>query len=566
MWPLAPSAMLFLLGGILLCGEMAEPAGGLLEVTIGAFTELKLDQASPTEILVRNIPQNFSFLLFQVHTQFQNVTLSLSKIPSKNDSDTGSDTGLVTILQPEQVVCTWYLESASPKQLVASAVTIPYTERDPIPGACNLEFSLDVYPNLHLQYNLYETVIEFAPANLGHARGQSAPACDVKTDLNSRWRLLYDVYQYFLPENNLNESTLLTHLRRMSMVQQVMANGMKLATLTSSDLPSVSFASIPGQGVIYSVIVRDPVLNTSAAYVPVHTYACNFTAAVDNCYTLGKVSTKIFFTFCGLIGLFLCFFGHRFLKTDFFFVGFVIAGFLMFVLLTRVTQLGYDARLGLTALSGVVGGFLLVASWWRCGSVYACVLPVGLVLGFLLASVVFFTPIGEYEVFRDSRVFWMTFSAITAGSVLLLPLPKILNILSCALVGSYTVVLAIDSYLYTSLSYITLNVLKRALNTEFSAAYTSVPFQTNDFIMIALWAVLLVAGAGTQFYRERERPPFPPTPYLVWKRDRERRKTNVLDPSYHLPPLKDRVLLRLAQFREIFRREQPAGERTPLLL
>lgn len=41
---------------------------------------------------------------------------------------------------------------------------------DPIPGACNLEFDLDLDSNVYLQYNLYETVIKFAPANLGHLR------------------------------------------------------------------------------------------------------------------------------------------------------------------------------------------------------------------------------------------------------------------------------------------------------------------------------------------------------------------------------------------------------------
>uniref|UniRef100_A0A8C5MVN7 Transmembrane 7 superfamily member 3 n=1 Tax=Leptobrachium leishanense TaxID=445787 RepID=A0A8C5MVN7_9ANUR len=533
---------------------------------MGRFTELTLDLSSPTEIVLRNIPSNVSFILLQVHTQFQNVTLALDKIPKTNESETGSDAGLLTVLRPQQTLCTWYLESTDPGQLLASIISVPYTEKDPVPGACNLEFDLDIYPNVHLEYNVYETVITFAPANLGYTRDGIPAACDVKTGQDSRWRLLYDVYQYFLPENNLNGSTLLTHLQRMSMVQQVTTNGIKLTTLISSDRPSVSFSSIPGQGVIYTVIVRDPLLNTSAAYVPAHTYACNFTATVDNCHTLGKVSTKVFFTLCAVIGLFLCFCGHRHLKTDFFFMGFIISGFLMFVLLTRLTPLEYDARLTLTAVTGVVGGLLLVTLWWRTGCVHGCVLLVGLVFGFLVASIVFFTPIGEYAVFRNNSVFWLTFCSVVIVSSLLLIFPKHLNILSCALVGSYTVVLAIDSFVYTSLSYITLNVLKRTLNDEFSVAYTSAPLQTNDFLLVALWVALLVFGVTTQFVRERDRPEFPPAPYMIWKRDRERRKTNVLDPSYHLPPLKDRMLLQLAKLRDVFRPPPPIGERTPLLL
>lgn len=64
---------------------------------------------------------------------------------------------------------------------------------------------------------------------------------------------------------------------------------LQLTTLLSSDMSMEVFNSIPGQGVIYSVIVRDPLLNTSASYVPVHTYACSFTSTLDSCQTLGEL-------------------------------------------------------------------------------------------------------------------------------------------------------------------------------------------------------------------------------------------------------------------------------------
>lgn len=51
-------------------------------------------------------------------------------------------------------------------------------------------------------------------------------------------------------------------------------------------------------------------------------------------------------------------------------------------------------RLVLAAVVGVLGGVVLVMSWWRFGSVMACVVVMGLMLGFLMASVVLFTPLG----------------------------------------------------------------------------------------------------------------------------------------------------------------------------
>lgn len=51
------------------------------------------------------------------------------------------------------------------------------------------------------------------------------------------------------------------------------------------------------------------------------------------------------------------------------------------------------------------------------------------------------------------------------------------NIITCGVIGAYAVILAVNAYIYTSLSYITLNILKRLLNSSYSAAFTDVPFQ-----------------------------------------------------------------------------------------
>uniref|UniRef100_A0A7N6AJN9 TM7S3/TM198-like domain-containing protein n=1 Tax=Anabas testudineus TaxID=64144 RepID=A0A7N6AJN9_ANATE len=436
---------------------------------------------------------------------------------------------------------------------------------DPVPGACNIESNLDIDPNVYIHYNIYETTVRFAPANLGYERGETPPVCDESTGSSTRWRLQYDVYQYFLPENDLSERSLFSGFQVVADIQGIMENGKRVMTLSSTDVTTAVFNSIPGQGVIYTVIVRDPLLNTSASYVPVHTYACSFASTLDGCETLGKISTKVFFTIAGLAGLFVCFFGHRFFKCELFCMGFSFAAFFFFVLITRTTELDYDIRLTLSEVIGVLGGVILVMSWWRFGSVMACVIVVGLMLGFLIASTVLFTPLGDLDVFRRSDVvFWLTFSCIT----IIVPLffvrwPREGNITTCGIVGAYAVVLAVNAYIYTSLSYITLNILKRFLNTNFSAMFTDVPFQTIDYVMITVWVVLGASGIALQLYRERSRPFFPPSPYLLWLQERERRKTNVLDPSHHFPSLPSRLLARIQQ---LTKRMEPAGEHTPLLL
>uniref|UniRef100_A0A668AF23 Transmembrane 7 superfamily member 3 n=1 Tax=Myripristis murdjan TaxID=586833 RepID=A0A668AF23_9TELE len=513
---------------------------------LGTFQNVSFSHNETVQAVVSRIPPEVAFITLQFHTQHRNATLSYSRMPSLGFSLTAVDSGLLSPLVPSQTTLSLFLLSPDGGAVAGTGVILPYTSDDPVPGACNLEFNLDIDPNIYLHYNLYETTIRFAPANIGYARGATPPACDVSTGGDTRWRLRYDVYQSFLPENDLSERSLFSSIQAVADVRGVAKNAKLVLTLSSDDTTVAVFSSIPGQGVIYSVVVRDPVANTSASYVPVHTYACSFTSTLDGCATLGKISTKVFFTIAGLAGLFVCFFGHRFFKCgeELLFFGF---------------------RLSLTAVIGVLGGVVLVMSWWRFGSVMACVVVVGLMLGFLLASTVFFTPLGDLDVFRTSdAVFWVTFCCI----VVVVPLffvrwPREGNITTCGIVGAYAVVLAVNAYVYTSLSYITLNILKRFLNNNFSAAFTDVPFQTIDFVMITVWVVLGVSGVVLQLHRERSRPFFPPSPYLMWRQERERRKTNVLDPSHHVPSLPGRLMARVQQ---LTRRREPAGEHTPLLL
>lgn len=53
---------------------------------------------------------------------------------------------------------------------VKTTAVIFFCVLDPIPGGCNLEFDLEVDPNIYLDYTLVDTHIKFAPANLGYTR------------------------------------------------------------------------------------------------------------------------------------------------------------------------------------------------------------------------------------------------------------------------------------------------------------------------------------------------------------------------------------------------------------
>ncbi|KAJ3612204.1 hypothetical protein NHX12_020480 [Muraenolepis orangiensis] len=494
----------------------------LLGISREAFLVLKMDDSSESTSLsalltstdnvsfsknetvqatVSGIPAAVAYVTLQFHTQRRNATLSFTRVPGASLS--AWDTGLLSPLAPGQTSLSLFLTTQDSGSVAGTGVTLPYSSADPVPGACSVASNLPMDPNLYLHYNLYETTIRFAPASVGFARGATPPPCDVSSETAVHRRLVYDVYRYFLPTHDQSEESLFGGLQAVAAPEGLRANGSLVATLSWENDTVAVVSSVPGQGVIYSVVVRDPEMNTSASYVPVHTYACSFDSALD-----GQISTKVFFTFTGLAGLFVCFFGHRFFKCELFCMGFGFAAFLFFVLITRTTALEYHLRLSLTVVMGAVGGAMLVTSWWR---------------------------FADMEVFqRSGLAFWVTFCCLVlAVPLLLVRWPREGNIATCGVAGGYCVVLAVNVYASTVLSYITLDVLKRLLNEHFDAAFTDVSFHDIDYVLITVWVVLGVSGLVLQLYRERARPFFPPSPYVMWQQGRERRKTNVLDPSHH---------------------------------
>uniref|UniRef100_S4RQT3 Uncharacterized protein n=1 Tax=Petromyzon marinus TaxID=7757 RepID=S4RQT3_PETMA len=180
----------------------------------------RVEQLSTNETLVLSVealPNSASFVTFQAHERGDGaVTVAFSRALGRGNSYTGTDAGLLFPLHPRDSRLLWYMYTGTQANATASLLALAYSDSDPVPGGCNLEYDMEVDPNLRLSYNLYETVLEFAPANLGYPRGSVPPACDQDKGPESRWRLEYDVYQTFLEEGDLGVDSLLSALRRLS--------------------------------------------------------------------------------------------------------------------------------------------------------------------------------------------------------------------------------------------------------------------------------------------------------------------------------------------------------------
>lgn len=55
-------------------------------------------------------------------------------------------------------------------------------------------------------------------------RSGAPPACDVSRGPETRWRLEYDVYSYFLPENDLSEQSLFASIQAVADTQGLTQN------------------------------------------------------------------------------------------------------------------------------------------------------------------------------------------------------------------------------------------------------------------------------------------------------------------------------------------------------
>ncbi|XP_051885109.1 transmembrane 7 superfamily member 3-like [Pristis pectinata] len=493
---------------------------GNIKIPLLVPVSVLLEPNESKRVVITNISHQASSVVTQVYSHMQNVTVSLSRFFSVDSSYTSSSAGVVLILQPAAEKAKFYIKAGA-EEVSVTLFALPYTSQDPVPGACNLEFVLENDPNLHLMFNVYETTVSFAPANLGTSRGLLPPVCDVGTDAHTRWRLTYDLYQYFLPENDLTVASLLTGMRKMSSVQSIENNGMKITTISSSQQTRLYGNSYVGIGVIYNVIVRDPLLKTSAAYVPVSTYTCNLSAKGSKCKDSDEtfIYIQVLCTVLGIYGLLLCLVGHRIFEAEFLFFGFLIFAFISFVVVTRFSSLDFIRRFAILVGTGLFGGLTMTLMRWRFGRPVICVACAGLVLGFLVAAIIFFTPLANFSLFHNDLNFWMVYAFITLViPTVLLPFVKTLNIITCALVGSYAVIVAVGVYIYSSLTYIILNVIKRAIHPDFAKVESYAPFQSTDYILTSVWVFLFINGTILQFILARNRLAFPPCPYQKWKR------------------------------------------------
>lgn len=478
-----------------------------LKANVAEIIDVKTDEV--TKLTLGSIPQDTTYIVCQAHSQARQLTLSSTAGFYLNSSVTGRDVGVVSIITGNLSNVTWYLKLAGSIDSRVMVHATLLTAGDPLPGGCNEEFNMENDPNIHVDQASTSATIKFQWSNLGYdPRVRSPFSCENHS-------MLYQGYVHFLQSADFSEETYFDTLKNMLMAGDVTKHGTKLQDIQSlkDKKSTLTVSSYPSQGVIYTVVVKETKSKTGevtqAAYIPVVTYDCDINKDCDS----KNVTAIIFSTLGLLVGIFLCFLGHRFFKTENFIFGFLIFIVIFYQVLALKTNISLVGILVLTGVLGCVGGMLLLGLWWRLGMPVLNVLFIGLTFGYLFSSVLFYTPFANISYWDTPFNYGMTFTCgILLLPVILLCFTRFLNILSCAVIGSFGVILALDIYIGSGMKYIVINSLRHGTDTEYIKVIVTGPYTTKEIVLTVVWLLLAISGMVFQHIRERKKAPFPPCP------------------------------------------------------
>jgi hypothetical protein len=108
-------------------------------------------------------------------------------------------------------------------------------------------------------------------------------------------------------------------------------------------------------------------------------------------------------------------------------------------------------------------------------------------IGFILFS-------GDVNILKIDFNYWMIFSCIVMTVPLIfLSLIQKANIISCAVLGAYAVIIPIDHYIGSNLKYIIVNIIRRATVKDFRMAVIDPPFQTRGVLPISIILLKLIS-------------------------------------------------------------------------
>ncbi|XP_034244504.1 transmembrane 7 superfamily member 3-like isoform X2 [Thrips palmi] len=454
-----------------------------------------LNPLSTKAIYVQSTPFDVVFYTFQAHSYLQNISLSYNSTLIDHSHVNGTNLGLVW--KTKQGAGTFYVTNSNLENVTVMYAIVAYGAYSPVPGGCNMEFEVETAPYLKVGYNNAMIQVDFQPAQYPGA------SCTSEA-------VTHDVYHMFMYEREFSEEAYFLAIQDMLIPSGAIANGLLAPVPVYGSVMRRLFSLYAGTGSVYVVVAQT--LTGASAYVPAVTYGCSSVYFSDSCTVLSTTFSKVLCACVLFLGLFACFGGHTFFRSQVFLAGFLSGSLLAYVGLTQWTPLPFGSGVTLSCVVGLGVGVLCLLLWYLCGIPVIAILHLVIPLGFLVASIVFYAGLGDFQFAQLDLDFWLTFLVVMLTVVVLMvPLLANASMVSCAVVGAYTAVVPLDHYLGSNLKYIVINTLRRASVPGFSLAVIHPPFQATDGMLVLAWALLAVIGLRSQQIRQTGRPPFPPS-------------------------------------------------------
>lgn len=357
---------------------------------------LSPNQTEPIAVIGSN--RNAEFALVSVHSQIHPVTLAYEdptkqRFIKKNRKITGTNVGLVAFFDSDYPRRSYlYLRNEHKLKIKVLVLIAQFDHNSPIPGGCNLEFPVNISPFLRLRTTELNLTLEFQKASLGSNFRVVAdkPDCDFSNN-----KLSYEIYSYYLRENDYSEQEYFRALKRMSSVQMIEAYGTRLEG-QSSGLPKtrVKVLAYRGKGVVYSVVAS--FLNFKIAYSPVVSYDCDLTNS-NSCRVYQNWLQMIYFLASGLTGLVVCLDASKTQKLQAPYFGFLSGSGIVYVLASRYPQ----ANLLGTPATVLAGGLLFagatISLWLKYPSTKLALVLSGSHFGFLFVSMVLSANVYQFK-------------------------------------------------------------------------------------------------------------------------------------------------------------------------
>lgn len=378
-----------------------------------------------------------------------------------------------------------------------------YGKLSPVPGICNTEPGIQIKPYLEVSWTKSLVNLRFRQAG----RLQSCKNLDA---------FRYNVYQYFLSENDCSESAFMEGYKSMVDPADLTANGQLLATLTHRHT-SINLTNYPRTGRVIAVVVSWK--NESSIYGLAHTFGCNTDPGTENgCEDPDSTFVWVACALGVFVGAFLALGGHRYFKCSQFLFGFYAGSLAGYILVSLYTDNSQTLLILLTSTSGLIVAVFVLALWWFLGiPVLSVILPT-LQTGVILASLLMYLPLCGLEAFFSDTTFWLVFTCISLSPTLLfIAFTQKASIISCVVLGSFTFALSVDRYTGSNLRFVLGNVINRILVDDFGKSYRCPPFQRMDLILVTCFVGGIAVGLICQLIVERRKPPFPPAPYQQWR-------------------------------------------------